>query len=386
MLKKTKFNHMGFDAIVVGAGIVGLGTARALASRGKKVLVIDRSSFAVGASIRNFGMVWPIGQPDGTLYERAMLSQSIWKQISSESGIWHDPVGSVHLAYSDLEMEVLESFQDSVRGTRNYTMMSAAETSKRSEAIVFNGLKGGIYSPDEIIVDSPKAIKALPAYLSEKYGVEFLWDTHVQSVETGKVSCGKKIFEAEEIYVCSGPEFENLFPEIFAAANITKCKLQMMRMGEQPNGWRMGPSLCGGLSLTHYTSFKAAGEPLERLKKHIEAEMPDYVKWGIHVMVSQNSSGELIIGDSHEYGLTHDPFEKSFINELILNYLSSFAKFPDEKIIVNWDGIYAKLKDGKTELITSPQPGVTIINGLGGAGMTLSFGLTEQLIAGNYIP
>lgn len=375
---------MGFDAIVVGAGIVGLGTARALASRGKKVLVIDRSSFAVGASIRNFGMVWPIGQPDGTLYERAMLSQSIWKQISSESGIWHDQVGSVHLAYTDLEMEVLESFQDSVSGTRNYTMMSASETSKRSEAIVFNGLKGGIYSPDEIIVDSPKAIKALPTYLSEKYGVEFLWDTHVQSVETGKVMCGKKTFEAEEIYICSGPEFENLFPEVFAAANITKCKLQMMRMCAQPDGWRMGPSLCGGLSLTHYASFKAAGEPLERLKKHIETEMPDYVKWGIHVMVSQNSSGELIIGDSHEYGLTHDPFEKSFINDLILNYLSSFARFPDEKITVNWDGIYAKLKDGKTELVTSPKAGVTIINGLGGAGMTLSFGLTEQVIAGTY--
>ena len=377
---------MGFDAIVIGAGIVGLGTARALAARGKKVQVIDRSSYAVGASIRNFGMVWPIGQPDGTLYERAMLSQSIWKQISSESGIWHDPVGSVHLAYSDLEMEVLESFQDSVKGTRNYTMMSAAETSKRSEAIVFKGLKGGIYSPDEIIVDAPKAIKALPAYLSEKYGVEFLWDTHVNAVETGKVYCGKTIIEANEINVCSGPEFENLFPEIFAAAHITKCKLQMMRMGEQPNGWRMGPSLCGGLSLTHYTSFKAAGEPLERLKKQIEAEMPDYVKWGIHVMVSQNASGELIIGDSHEYGLTHDPFEKSFINDLILNYLSGFARFPDEKITINWDGIYAKLKDGKTELVTSPKAGVTIINGLGGAGMTLSFGLTEQVIAGTYTP
>jgi FAD dependent oxidoreductase TIGR03364 len=377
---------MRIDAIVIGAGIVGLATSRALAIRGKKVLVIDRSSFAVGASIRNFGMVWPIGQTDGKMYERAMLSQSIWKEISMASGIWHDPVGSVHLAYSDLEMEVLEAFQDSVRGIRNYTMMSAAETSKCSEAIVFNGLKGGIYSPDEIIVDSPKAIKALPAYLNEKYGVEFVWDTHVQSVETGKVMCGKKTFEAEEIYICSGPEFENLFPEVFEAANITKCKLQMMRMGVQPNGWRIGPSLCGGLSLTHYASFKSAGEPLERLKKHIETEMPDYVKWGIHVMVSQNSSGELIIGDSHEYGLTHDPFEKSFINDLILNYLSSFARFPDEKITVNWDGIYAKLKDGKTELVTSPQPGVTIINGLGGAGMTLSFGLAEQLIAGSYNP
>ena len=125
---------------------------------------------------------------------------------------------------------------------------------------------------------------------------------------------------------------------------------------------------------------------MQRLKQHIEETMPDYVKWGIHVMVSQNASGELIIGDSHEYGPTHDPFEKSFINDLILKYLSGFARFQEEKITVNWNGVYAKLKDGRTEIVTSPIPGVTIINGLGGAGMTLSFGLAEQLMAGEYIP
>ena len=323
---------MKSNAIVIGAGIVGLATARALAIRGKQVRVLERNSFAVGASIRNFGMIWPIGQPDGKMYERAMLSQSIWKEIAAASGIWHDPSGSLHLAYSDLEMEVLESFRDTVNNTRAYTLMSPSEASVHSTAIVHHGLKGGLYSPDEMIVDSPTAIKALPAFLHQQYGVEFIWDTHVQQVETGKVYSGNRVFEADEIYVCNGPDFENLFPETFAAMPITKCKLQMMRMGVQPNGWRMGPSLCGGLSLTHYASFSAAGEPLQRLKQHIEETMPDYVKWGIHVMVSQNASGELIIGDSHEYGSTHDPFEKSFINDLILNYLSGFARFQRKRL------------------------------------------------------
>jgi glycine/D-amino acid oxidase-like deaminating enzyme len=97
-------------------------------------------------------------------------------------------------------------------------------------------------------------------------------------------------------------------------------------------------------------------------------------------MVSQNQAGELTVGDSHEYGMTHDPFDRQFINQLILNYLKKFARFKDETVIETWNGIYSKLTNGKSHLLIEPEPGVTVINGLGGAGMTLSFGLCEQVI------
>jgi hypothetical protein len=48
-------------------------------------------------------------------------------------------------------------------------------------------------------------------------------------------------------------------------------------------------------------------------------------------MAAQNESGELTIGDSHEYGHTHDPFDKAFINDLILEYLKGFASIQKRK-------------------------------------------------------
>ena len=101
-------------------------------------------------------------------------------------------------------------------------------------------------------------------------------------------------------------------------------------------------------------------------------------------MVSQNKDGQLTIGDSHEYGQSFEPFDRMFINELILDYLKRFASFKSQKITETWNGIYAKLTDGSTEIVAHPQSGITIINGLGGAGMTLSFGLCEQVIASAY--
>ncbi len=366
------------SAIVIGAGIVGLATARALAVRGYQVKVMERNAKAIGASIRNFGMIWPIGQQDGELYERAMLSRQIWKEVCDSADIWYDEAGSLHLAHNKDEWNVLQELS-AIYYHRKYKLLNADETINRSIAIVQDGLSGSLFSPDELIVDPKQAIAKISLWLTEKYGVEFIFGKAATDISYPSVYTGSEEWEADEIYVCGGADFETLYPQLFAAAPITKCKLQMMRMAPQPDNYRIGPALCGPLSLIHYNAFKVAGS-LNELKKRFEVEYPDYIKWGIHVMVSQNQSGELTVGDSHEYGHTHDPFDKQYVNQLILDYLKKFARFKDESIVETWNGIYPKLTNGQTQLVAEPEQGVTVINGLGGAGMTLSFGLCEQLI------
>ncbi|OKS87505.1 TIGR03364 family FAD-dependent oxidoreductase [Mucilaginibacter polytrichastri] len=369
------------SAIIIGAGIVGLATARALAIRGYQVTVFERNERAVGASIRNFGMVWPIGQPTGPLFDRAMLSRSIWKQVCAEAGIWHDEVGSLHMAYHDDELQVMAEYADANQHLRDCTLLTPAQTLQKSAGVNPEGLKGALWSGTEMIVEARAAIGQVAKYLTEKYEVQFYWNTAISRIAYPAVISGNNSWEADEIFVCSGSEFETLYPQLFAATPITKCKLQMLRLAAQPDGWRIGPSLCGGLSMIHYPGFQSAAS-LPGLKKRYEEQYADELKWGIHVMVSQNHTGELTVGDSHEYGLVHDPFDKDFINQMILKYLRTFTNLKNWQLAQTWNGIYPKMTNGQTELVMEAEPGVTIINGMGGNGMTLSFGLCEQIIAG----
>jgi FAD dependent oxidoreductase TIGR03364 len=368
------------SAIVIGAGIVGLATARALAARGYNVKVFERNERAIGASIRNFGMVWPIGQATGPLYERAMLSRGIWKEIAAEAGMWHDEVGSLHLAYHDDELQAIQEYVEVNHHFRDCALLTKDQALSKSPAVNPKGLKGALWSSEEMIVEPRVAIGQVAKYLSGKYDVEFYWNTAICQVNYPNVKSGNSTWQADEIFVCSGADFETLYPEVFSNAGITKCKLQMMRLVSQPGDWRIGPALCGGLSMIHYPGFQSAAS-LPALKKRYQQQYDNYLKWGIHVMVSQNGGGELTIGDSHEYGLVHDPFDKEFINALILAYLQTFANFKDWKLLQSWHGIYPKMTNGETAFVHEIEPGVTVINGLGGNGMTLSFGLCEQLIA-----
>ncbi|NET43644.1 TIGR03364 family FAD-dependent oxidoreductase [Okeania sp. SIO2B3] len=368
------------DVIVVGAGIVGLAHALAVAKRGLKVVVFERNPYAVGASIRNFGMIWPIGQPKVKLRDRALKSREIWLEVGAKAGIHLDRCGSLHLAYREDELQVIKEFIETTTQQEQETLalLTPEQVAEKTPAVITDGLLGALWSATEIIVDPREAIKKIPGFLSAEYNVEFKFGTVVTEISHPYLIAGGEKWQADRIFVCSGTDFETLYPDTFANSGMTKVKLQMMRTVPQPENWRAGVALCGGLTLTHYTSFAHCAS-LAALKTRIETETPHFPEWGIHVMMSQNAAGELIIGDSHEYGLNPEPFDRIQINQYILDYLKKFAQVPTLEIAETWHGIYAKLP-GKTEFIAQPETGVTIINALSGAGMTLSFGLATEVV------
>lgn len=371
--------NSAYDVGVVGAGIVGLAHAYHLARRGMRVVVFERHARAQGASIRNFGMIWPIGQPLGPLYQLARRSHELWLEVLQASGLWYRPCGSLHLAYHDDEMQVLREFvAEASPHDRPCELWTPGQVRARFPAVVQRGLCAGLWSPTELAVDPRQVIAELPGWLTRTFGVEFAFGETVLRYELPRVLTTEGERSVRRLILCTGADFRDLAPTAFAESGLVPCKLQMMRSQAFGEHFQLGTHLAAGLTLRHYASF-ARCPTLPALARRLSAELADYLRFGIHVLVAQNERGELTLGDSHQYGDAIEPFDNPRIDEMILAYLKTFLTVPDLTIVARWHGIYVK-HPAAAYVVVHPSPRTLAVTGVGGAGMTLAFGLAEQVV------
>lgn len=366
------------DVAIVGAGIVGLAHAYMALRKGFKVVMFEREQFAVGASIRNFGLLWAIGQEPGAAFDRALRGRKHWQEIASAAGIWLNNNGSLHVVYSDDELAILEEFIELHKhSSYQCKVMKPEQIRDKFPLVKKDDLRGGLWSETESTVNAREAIRKIPLWLEEEYGLILKFGHAVTGISIPHVKTARETWRVQKVFVCSGADFESLYPEVFDQHPVSKCKLQMMKAIPDKK-FTLGPTLCAGLTLRHYAAFNKCAS-LKKVAEKYDKECGEYKDHGIHVLLAQNNYGELIIGDSHHYSRTPEPFDREEVNELILKYLETFVSIGSFRITERWNGVYPKVADNSS-LIVTPEPGVTIVTGLGGAGMTLSFGLAEELI------
>ena len=292
------------DLLIVGGGIVGHGPRGRRPSGG-----VDRPH--PGTLPRAHGRVGP--QLRHGLARRPARgrrprpghadSREVWLELNGEAGLRAEECGSLHLARHADELRVLDGYVEAEGAAFGCSIIEAEDdrppVPRRSAT---TGCSGRCGRPAELRVDSPFAVRRLADWLETQPGISIERRTTAVGVEGTAVrtACGRR-FEAERVLVCSGSDFETLYPESFAASPVTRCKLQMMATEPQPAGWRLGPHIAGGLTLLHYAAFQPI-EGIADVSARLRAENPDFHRWGIHVMASQYLTGEVVIGDSHVYG------------------------------------------------------------------------------------
>jgi FAD dependent oxidoreductase TIGR03364 len=332
--------------------------------------VIDRDARAVGASIRNFGFITVTGQQRGITWNRARRSRDVWQDVAARAGIPVLQRGLLVCARRPEAMAVLEEFASGPMGA-GCRLRAAAGL----PAPFRPDLLGALQSPHELRVESRDAIPRLAAWL-ETQGVRFLRTTAVHAVESGRVHTPAGVFAAPMIVVCPGPDLTTLFPDVIARRGITLCKLHMLRVA--PIGALLHAPVMSDLGLVRYLGY-AEAPSLPALRQRLEREQAAWLADGIHLIAVQGGDGSLVVGDSHHYAATPDPFQPRAVDDRILAELSAVLAIAAPEVVERWVGVYPSGPD--TAFTEAPMPGVRLSMVTSGTGASTGFAIAEETLA-----
>jgi L-2-hydroxyglutarate oxidase LhgO len=172
------------DAVVIGAGVVGLACARELAARGREVVLIERHErFGVETSSRNSevihaGIYYPAGSLKATLCAAGSRAMYAW---CAERGVPHRRLGKLIVATApDEEGKLAEIVrQAEANGVTSLRPLSAADIRALEPHV--RGVRG-LWSPDTGIVDSHQLMASLLAD-AEGHGCAAAWRHEVVGAE-----------------------------------------------------------------------------------------------------------------------------------------------------------------------------------------------------------
>ncbi|WP_106583778.1 TIGR03364 family FAD-dependent oxidoreductase [Murinocardiopsis flavida] len=366
--------HPRSDLVVVGAGIVGLAHAVDAHDRGLSVTVVERSSHAVGASVRNFGHGCVTAQTGENL-RRGRAARERWIALAERTGLWLARSGAVAVARDAAEMAVLAELAEQ-RGPGEVDLLTSAQVEERVPG-VDPATTGGALLPQDIRVDPRNAVHRIAEWLAAQPGVRMVYDTAVTGVGDGVVHTARGDLACERAVVCAGHEVDALFPEAADAAGLHQCALQMLLV-DSPRDRTFAPAVLTGTSLVRYPAF-AGTESGAALRARFRQRRPELLAAGVNLMFTQRPDGALLIGDTHTYAPTVEPFLGEDHAELLLDEAARLLGTGPLRVRQRWQGVYAA-STATDLLVAAPSPRVRAVTVTSGIGMTIALGTAPDIL------
>ncbi len=366
-----------YDIAIVGAGIVGLAHAYTAAKQGRRVVVVERDRRANGASIRNFGFITVTGQDRHIMWPLARRARDVWAEIAPQAGIAVEHDGLLMNARFPESVAVLEAFMATEMG-EGCRLLSGAEARDLYPRVCPPHTLAALWSPHELRVESRTAIPKLAAWLAEAMGVTFHTTTAVTAVAPPTVETSTGAIHADTVIVCPGDDLVSLFPDRIKAYAPTRCRLSMLRLDDP--GFRLPGGVMSDLGLVRYHGYSHLPEA-EALRTRLKDSHAAHLAHGVHLIAVQSADGSLVVGDSHHYDETPDPFAEAETEALILDEFTAATGLKPTAVRERWTGTYASSSD-RPFFIDAPSDAVRLVMVTSGAGASTAFGIAEQTFAG----
>ena len=310
------------------------------------------------------------------MWARARRTREVWSEVAAAAGIPVVHSGLWMLARRPESVDVLQAFLETEMAT-GCRLLTPAEARRRCPDLAVADLGAVLESTIELRVESRESIPRLAAWLADSHGVTFMRNTSVVGVETPSVHTSRGVVHADRVAVCPGDDFNGLYADRLQMYALTRCKLQMLRLASP--GFRLPGALMSDLGLGRYAGYADLGAA-GPLKARLAREQPEHLKHGIHLIVVQSADGSLVVGDSHHYATTPDPFSHEEVDALILEEFRAALGINPPPVVERWIGTYASAS-GRPVLLDAPDPAVRIAIVTCGAGASTGFAIGEEVVA-----
>lgn len=364
------------EAIVIGAGVVGLAVARALAQAGREVVILEAGA-EIGShtSSRNSevihgGLYYPTGSLKA---ETCVAGKHALYAYCAEKGIDHRQCGKLIVATADDQLPALEALKEkaAANGVPDLIRLTPDEAARFEPAV---RCVGALFSPSTGIVDSHGLMLAYQGD-AEAAGAMLALNTPVE-----RVAVDKGGFTVET----GGPEPLTLGCDLL----INAAGLFASFVADTIDGLDAKHIPRTGWCKGNY--FTLAGRnPFD----HLVYPMPDGVGLGVHVTLDLGGQARFgpdtqwlpdpSAGDRPDYTLSGD--RMAAFEEAIRKY---WPDLPDGSLVPGYTGIRPKLqRPGEPAadfLIQGPAthgvPGLINMFGIESPGLTASLALADRVI------
>jgi FAD dependent oxidoreductase TIGR03364 len=358
------------DLVVVGAGIVGLAHAVEASARGLSVAIVERDERATGASVRNFGHGCFTAQ-SGIARQYAMHARRTWLRLAREAGLWLREGGAMVVARAEDELAVLAE----LAGQRDGEVVLQDKSRLAELAPSVSGALGGALLPMDVRVDPRTAVAGIATWLADR-GVPTHWGTTVHEITGVGVRTSRGVVRGHRVVVAIGHDVDRLFPELATKAELRRCALAMLRVAA-PTPSTVDPAVLTGWAMLRYGAF-ADCPTLPAVRARLTREHPDLVGAGLNLMFTQTPDGDLLIGDTHRYQHTLDPFNDERLDDAVLDQTARLLGVQRLTVRERWRGVYASAPE--PFLVDAPAEGVRVVSVTSGVGMTTAFGLAADVL------
>jgi FAD dependent oxidoreductase TIGR03364 len=365
------------QVVIVGGGVLGVMHAMRARERGMAVVHLEREPGARGASVRNFGLIWVSGRAPGAELALAQRARTLWEELAGlvpEAGF--RPHGSLTVASDDAELALLKEAADLPDAAdRGFELLDASAARELNPAL--GGLFAGALLCRRDAIVEPRLVPAsFRDYLLARNGGRYAWLPGREAVEVAPHAVRDHTGEwhrGDLVVLCTGAAHTGVAGAHLAGytpPRVRRVRLQMMQTA--PYGELLRTAVADGDSLRYYPAFDLPG------RAGLGPQEPVAAAAAAQLLLVQRLDGSLTIGDTHEYD---EPFAFD-VDEAAYEHLRGRAERllgtalpPTQR---RWAGVYSQATTGELYHRSEVAPGVVLVTGPGGRGMTCAPAIAEE--------